>query len=85
MALSLGVEVGSTIQVGESKLVVEALLADGTIFVRVGDEQFQITDQRRTQVLPDVYVSCGMPAVSRRDRFSKLAFEAPRHIKILRT
>lgn len=84
MALCLGVEVGDRISIAASELSVDALLSDGTIFVTVEGEQFQLTDKRREEILPSVFVSCGVSASSRRDKFSKLAFEAPRHIKIMR-
>lgn len=84
MALCLGVKAGDRISVGVSELVVDALLTDGTIFITVENEQYQITDKRREEILPSVFVSCGLAASARRDKFSKLAFEAPRSIKIMR-
>lgn len=86
MALSLGVAAGSKIKVGSD--IVEVVSVVGTAHVQIGvrGQSYLITDCERTEILPNVFVSCGRND----DRqfggagFSRLAFEAPRSIDIKR-
>lgn len=85
MALSLGISVGSKIRVGTSVVEVVSVMGTARVLIKVEGKEFMITDCERTEILPNVFVSCG-----RNDdkqflaSFSRLAFEAPRSIEINR-
>lgn len=83
MALSLGVSVGSEITIGPvNRLKVLDIIGGTQVKIEVGGNQFLIDDQERQEVLPEVFVSCGLSAPTRGTHTSRLAFEAPRSIKI---
>lgn len=83
MALSLGVSVGSMITIGTNALHVLDI-EDGTkIKIQINaDAEYTINDQERQEVLPDVFISCGVSSPTRGHRTSRLAIEAPRSIQI---
>ena len=83
MALSIGVTAGTRIRVDEQLVhVLEA--RPKMVTIRVDNSKPRvITDEERTEILPRVFVQCGVQEgllVSG----SRLAFEAPREIKIER-
>ena len=82
MALSIGVKQGSKISVGEHELEVKSILPSNVIVVSIdsGDD-IVISEQPRTQLLPDVFVFSGVGATGHARR---LAFEAPRSVAITR-
>jgi hypothetical protein len=78
VALSIGIAEGSKIQVGTSMLEVNQIFDSRHIAIKYGRQQHLITDAERTEVEPNVFISCGI----RQDRASsnsssRLAFEAP--------
>jgi len=85
MSLSLGVRAGSQIEIGDDMLTVSGVTRDGlTVRVNVRGREYQINDEEKTEVLPGVYVFCGVSAHMNWDLpfRSKLAFDAPRVIQI---
>lgn len=83
MALSLGVRKGSTIKVGGDVVTVTDVVKADEVHVRVRETNFTVTDKERTQILPDVFVFCGSKDAFQKGN-SRLAFEAPRRIRIER-
>lgn len=80
MALSIGVSVGSKIDIAGSILKVRALVHPNLIVVGVNDgPDIVIEAEARKEVLPNVFVFTGIGANANR-----LAFEAPRNIRISR-
>lgn len=89
MALSIGVKRGSQIRVfteaWESLVKVKAVEALDSIVVDVDGRTYTITDLERQEVLPQVLLSCGRSGQSgSQGGYSRLAFEAPRSIRIER-
>ena len=84
MALSLGITKGSKIQVGGS--IIEVVdVSNGThVQVVIGQQKFLITDCERTEVLPNVFLSCGVSEEKSFGSFSRIAIEAPKEVKIRR-
>jgi hypothetical protein len=82
MALSLGVRKGSKITVGKHEVEVKDIIQSNLIMVSVdqGDDVL-ISDQKQTEILPDVFVFSGVGASGSGNR---LAFKAPREIAIRR-
>jgi sRNA-binding carbon storage regulator CsrA len=94
MALALGVRRGSKIKVGDIMLRVVSVEDGGKeLKIEVGKTEFIISDEERTEILPDVFVSCGvydnvitnwdMPE-GYSETHSRLTFEAPTSIPIHR-
>ena len=85
MALSIGVFPSSAIRIGQSILVVKEILDSKTVSITIdGGPPQLITEDKRTLILPDVYVFCGMKVNKPGVHESRLAFEAPRRIAINR-
>lgn len=83
MALSLGVKNGSQIKVGTTTLrVIEVSNSGKSILIEVANRRFLINDQDRTEILPDVFAFCGVTGDWAGERRSKIAFDAPRSIRI---
>jgi hypothetical protein len=85
MALSLGVQAGSNILIGQDMLHVDEILSNGLkVLVDVGGRKFVISDDERIEVLKDVFVFCGVSAGMgwNMAHKSKLAIEAPLDILI---
>jgi hypothetical protein len=85
LALSLGVQAGSQIKIGLHILRVIEVLDDGKLVkIEVGDRRYMISDEERTEIATNVFVFCGISEGMGWDvpLKSKLAFEAPREIKI---
>jgi hypothetical protein len=85
VALSIGVTAGSQIRVGDEIVKVLEVLRGKAIRVEVDGKQHVITDQQRTEVLPDVFLTYGAPGPNLKEfKGSRLAFEAPKDLKITR-
>lgn len=84
MALSIGVRKGSKIKVGECMLEVLALPETNQITVSFDGKQHTLTDEERILLAPDVYASVGKTDASLGVHYSRIAFEAPRRIRIER-
>lgn len=86
MALSLGVRKGFKWKVGNAILRVQEIINAKTIIVTINNGRaYTITDKERTEILPDVFVQCGVPdGVFVEENSSRLAVEAPRSIEIER-
>jgi hypothetical protein len=84
MALSLGVSIGSKVQIGDKLLVITDILNGNHISLTYGGKTFLITESERTEIDPTVFVSCGSRDSNRHEKYTRLAFEAPREIQITR-
>jgi hypothetical protein len=85
MALSLGVKAGSQVRVGTSMLRVLKILAGGkSISIEVDDRYYLIGNQEKTEILPLVFVFCGIVGDWNSPLKSRLAFDAPRAVEIER-
>jgi hypothetical protein len=85
VALSIGINEGSKIRVGNKLLVVQQIPDARHVHILYGREPFLITDEERTEVEPGVYIQCGVKADRPfQENFSRLAFEAPRAVGIHR-
>jgi sRNA-binding carbon storage regulator CsrA len=87
MALSLGVKAGSKITVGNHEVTVRSILKDLILISVDGGPDVVVSEQAREQILPEVWVFLGKPPSNpdhSSDSQRRLAFEAPRDIKILR-
>lgn len=62
--------------IGGHLLVVRDVLSATTVRVEFGGRDVLVTDQQREELMPQVFVSCGVSG--------RLAFEAPRSIRIER-
>jgi len=82
VALSIGVSVGSRIHVDGHLLQVNKLDQHKRIWVTVdGENDVVISDEDRQEIVPGVWVRVGIGQTGKRNR---LAFEAPRAIRISR-
>lgn len=84
-ALSLGVQAGSNIKIGQYLLHVDEILDNGLrVRLSVGGRSFLVADDERTEVLPAVFIFCGVSADKgwNMPHKSKLAIEAPTDILI---
>lgn len=85
MALSLGIGVGSRISIGGKTLTVLDAMRGQSILVEVDGVCHVVTDQCKVEVLPQVFVFFGAPTTTLQNfNGLRLAFEAPREIKIVR-
>jgi hypothetical protein len=83
--LSLGVQKDSRISIGPYVMRVIEVLGDGRLVsIEVADQRFMISEEERTEVLPEVFVFCGVPNTWNSSFRSRLAFEAPIAIRINR-
>jgi hypothetical protein len=82
MALSIGVSVGSRVDVGGHVLEVRALAHPNLIVLGVdGGPDVVITEEARKEVLPEVFVQTGVGPTGTGNR---LAITAPKAIRISR-
>ncbi|MFY9724638.1 MAG: hypothetical protein WB579_00530 [Bryobacteraceae bacterium] len=82
MALSLGVKKGSKILVGDHCVQVKNMVPPDMIVISVDDgEEVLVSDQYKSQILPDVLVFSG---IGQNGGGNRLAFDAPKSIKIKR-
>jgi membrane protease subunit (stomatin/prohibitin family) len=85
MALSLGVQAGSRLKIGSTMLQVLKILDGGrAISIKVNDHTYEVGNQRKIEVLPSVFVFCGVVGGWSSPTKSKLALDAPRSIQIAR-
>ncbi len=88
MALSVGARKGKKIRVGGttgSVVLVDEVYAPNRVRLSVDDKTFLVTDAERTEILPQVFVSCGFDDKGKAgNQYTRLAFEAPRSIRIER-
>jgi phage gp45-like len=83
MALSIGVTEGSRITVGKSMLTVLGITNGTHVSINYAGKQHLITIDERTEVEPNVFISCG-GRDTKYAHYSRLAFEADRAIPIKR-
>lgn len=88
MALVIGVTKGSRIRVDDSMLTVLQIMSDSAVLLHIADgnldKEFLVTEEERTEVIEDVFVSLGRDHNSSGTNSSRLAFEAPLSIRINR-
>lgn len=90
MALSIGVTVGSRIQVGNDYVEVREVLTTELVSVTVnGDDPILIGNAEQTEIAPGVFLFCGVDLkVNGKNlpdsHHSRLAFDAPLSVKINR-
>jgi sRNA-binding carbon storage regulator CsrA len=79
MALSLGIKVGSKIQVGDHEVLIKDLTPPSFIVVSVdGGNDIVVSERSRLEILPNVFV------FSAGENSNRLVFEAPREVLISR-
>ena len=84
MALVLGCKLGSEVKVGDTMVKVKGINHDGEVVLEVEGQEHQITELERTRIMPEVWVSLGLGAGTKGNSYCRLAFEAPRSIRIER-
>jgi len=85
MALSIGIKRGSKILLaGTHLLEVQEVVAFNKVRIKFNDRVILVTDLERVELLPDAFVSCGVSMGDPLTTESRLAFEAPRSIRIER-
>lgn len=88
MALSIGVQRGSKIKVGQRLLTVLDLEPMVHVLVDVDGHRHAVTDKQRTEIMPGVFLSLGLNPGRKPPPWAapsaRLAFEAPRSIEITR-
>jgi 5-methylcytosine-specific restriction enzyme A len=88
LALSLGVRAGDKIFIGDHCLEVKTIQPPtranhgNVIIVAVDGRLIRVSDQTKTPILPEVHVFSGLGP---NGNGSRLAFEAPKHIRIERS
>lgn len=80
MALSIGISKGSRIDVDGHEVRVKAING-ALIVISVEGKDFLVSDQKRVEILPEVYVSTG---IGKKGGSNRLAFEAPLRVRISR-
>lgn len=85
MALSIGVQKGTTIYIGGVAGKVSALTPTNILF-EFGGKEHGISHDCRTEISPNVFVSIGQDFCNQLHgpKFARLTFEAPRNIAIRR-
>lgn len=84
MALTLSLREGDDVFIGGHRVVVWSIVSEHHIILRLEDgTEFDIVDDKTTEILKHVYVGLGKQK-QERDLWAKLIFEAPRSITILR-
>ncbi|WP_158934115.1 hypothetical protein [Burkholderia sp. S171] len=85
MALSLGVQAGSQVKIGSSILHILKISNGGkSISVKLNDQTFDVGNQQKIEILPSVFVICGVVGDWDSSSKSRLALDAPRSVKIER-
>jgi hypothetical protein len=78
MALSIGVGVGSRIDIGGHLLQVKALVAPNIVVVTIDQgQEIMVSEEKAVELLPNVKVQTGVGG-------NRLAFHAPKSIRISR-
>lgn len=85
MPLILGVQRGSRIYIDDEPLDVIETHGYKSIVVKVQGKTFTLTATEATEVLPSVRVSVGMPKGPKTHVYSRIVFDAPTEIPILRS
>ena len=86
MALSIGVVKGSCIEVDSHVVQVKAFMPPDLIVISVDlGAHITVRDDEGIEILPDVFVSVGKGQNYERSRGHRLAFRAPKSIRISRT
>lgn len=75
--------IGYTMKGGEV-LEVLSIESKDLIHVRYKGVEYAVTDKERTRLEDNVFVSCGLSNGKGPDDYSRLAFEAPRSVRIER-
>lgn len=70
MALAIGVRLNDTLYVGDTPVRVLALHGYFQAILRVNDHRILVDDQKATEILPRVYVSCGLPSKRLLEKYS---------------
>jgi hypothetical protein len=84
MALSLEVTQGSKIKIGQHMLEVGEITKGTHITATYKGQTHLITTEERTELEDGVFVSCGSKPQKHHEKRTRLAFEAPRNVKINR-
>lgn len=85
MALSIGVKAGRKICIGGTHMLcVREILAPNQVRITFDDKEMLVTDLERTELMAEVFVSCGLSDSQPGSQYTRLAFEAPRVIRIER-
>lgn len=84
MALSIGVRGGKRVRIGKHILTILEVIAPDKVRVAFNGREFLVTDLERVKLMEDVYVSCGKADNVVYEAYTRLAFEAPREIRIER-
>jgi sRNA-binding carbon storage regulator CsrA len=83
MALNLTVRMHSSVYVNDRPLTVVAVEGDNQVVVRTDDGRLvMLTNDRTVEVYPEVYIGVGL--ITEEYGGTRLTFEAPKHITILR-
>lgn len=85
MPLTLGIKPGHSFYVGDTKVEVSEVLGPHkfkvTVYEQTMNRIFTVTDQRSTEVMPNVLLSTGLNSSP---ELMRVVVEAPRHIRVLR-
>jgi len=84
MALVLGCKLGSKVRIGDNVVTISAIHSTEDVELEVNGSLFDVSDDERTLILPDVWVQLGISKENSGLNYCKLAFEAPRSIRIER-
>jgi sRNA-binding carbon storage regulator CsrA len=79
--LALSIRRGQDVFVGDVRVVVTGIESRHRFTVRVGDVDHVITDERATEVLPDVFISAGDRV---HEGMARMVFDVPDNVVILR-
>ena len=83
MAWTVGIQVGTVIDVGNHAVEVTDIQFSTVVLLVDGRKTLVITADERTEVVPDVFVFVGEGESALPGR-RRLAFEAPKNIKLTR-
>ena len=81
MALSIGVQVSDQIDIDDKTLIIKGISHKSAVVCFNGGKHQVISEEERTLIAPEVYVSLGAAKKHSTQR-CRLAFEAPRSIRI---
>lgn len=84
MALILGVQKGSKLYFNDTMVEVTQIHGYRQMLLRVNDQIYAVTAQESVEILPQVFVSIGLPKETHHDVLPRLVIEAPKRIVILR-
>lgn len=86
MSLILGVHRGDILMFGDEPVEVLDFIGHSEAYLNVRGGQKVVTDRKATEIMPGVYVSCGLPKIAREGGVAlpRLVIDAPRGLLILR-